>query len=61
MFFLASRCLPLRAKTVYSACVCYYILCSAMLYGSETWPVTKKDVIRLGKNDVRMVRWINVV
>lgn len=53
--------MPLRAKTVYSASICYYILCSAMLYGSETCPVRKKDVIRLGKNDARMVRWRNLV
>ena len=32
-----------------------------MLYESATWPVDKKDVIRLGINIARMVRWIGKV
>ena len=30
----------------------------AMLYGSETWSVKEKDVIRLERNDARIVRWM---
>ena len=29
-----------------------------MLYGSEAWPVKEKDVIRLERNDARIVRWM---
>ena len=29
-----------------------------MLYGSDTWPVKKEDVIRLERNDARIVRWM---
>ena len=29
-----------------------------MLYGSETWPIKEKDVIRLERNDARMIRSI---
>ena len=52
--FLAGRSSSLQAKgRLYSA----YVR-SAMLYESATWPVNKKDVIRLGINNARMVRWI---
>ena len=48
---LTSRAFPLQAKDrLHSACVC-----SVMLYGSKTWPFPK-DVIRLARNDARMVR-----
>ena len=48
---VASRGLPLGAKgRLYSACVH-----SVMLYGSETWPVKEEDVIRLERNDAKMV------
>lgn len=29
-----------------------------MLYESKMWPVKEVDVIRLERNDPRMVRWI---
>ena len=29
-----------------------------MLYGRETWPVREKDLIRLERNDARMIRWM---
>ena len=29
-----------------------------MLYGSETWPVKEKSVIRLERNGAGMVRWM---
>ena len=52
MPLLASRVLPLGAKgRLYSGCVL-----SIMLYGSETWPIKEKDVIRLERNDTRIVR-----
>ena len=31
---------------------------SAMLYGSETWSVKEKDMIRLERSDARIVRWM---
>ena len=31
------------------------------LYGNETWPAQKQDVIRLERNDARKVRWICIV
>lgn len=50
---LASRDLHLSAKgRLYFACVH-----SVVQYGSETWPV-KDDVIKLERNDARIVRWI---
>ena len=50
---LASRGLPLGEKgRLYSACVR-----SILLYGSETRSIKEEDVIRLERNDVRMVRW----
>ena len=53
VLLLASRYLALGAKgRLYSACVR-----SVMLYGNVTWPVKEKDVIRLQRNDARMVRW----
>ena len=29
-----------------------------MLHQSETWPVKVEDVIKLGRNDPRIVRWM---
>ena len=34
---------------------------SIMLYESETWPGKEEDVIRLDRNDTRMVRWMHNV
>ena len=52
----ASRGLPLGAKgSLYSACVY-----STVLHGNETCPVKKEDVIKLMRNDTRMVRWIGI-
>ena len=36
----------------------YAIVYSIMLYASETWPVKEEDLIRLEKNDARIVRWV---
>ena len=33
-------------------------LCNVMVKRSETWPVKKEHVIRVEKNDTRMVRWV---
>ena len=52
VLLLTSRGLPLRAKgRLYHSCVC-----SIMLYGSETWPVKEKHVIRTGRNGASIVR-----
>ena len=37
----------------YSACVR-----SVLLYASETWAATQKDVSHLNRNDMMMIRWI---
>ena len=29
-----------------------------MLYGSETWPVRKENVVALQRAEMRMVRWM---
>ena len=61
---LASRGLPLRGK-----CILYSVfVCSVVLYGIETWPVTEEAMIRLvrieeygirlKRNDRRMFRWM---
>ena len=51
---LASGGLPLVAKgRLYSACVG-----SIMLYLSEVWSVKKEDLVKLERNDTRVVRWI---
>jgi len=51
---LTGRTFPLRTKgRLYQACVR-----SVMLYGSETWPVKEEDVVRLERNDMRMIRWM---
>ena len=34
-------------------------VCSIVLYGSSAWPVQEEDVIRLARNDLRMVRWMS--
>ena len=31
---------------------------STVLYGSEIWRVKEQDVIRLERNDARMVKWM---
>ena len=50
---LASRGLSLGAKArLYSAC-----MHSIMLYWGKRWPSKEEDVIRLERNDARMVRW----
>ena len=38
---------------LYSSCVR-----SSMLYGSETWPVRKENVVALQQAEIRMVRWM---
>ena len=54
MSLLASGGLPLGAKSrLYSACVG-----SIMPYLSEVWSVKKEDVMKLNRNDGRVVRWI---
>lgn len=51
---LTSRVLSLLAKgRLYEACVR-----SVMLYGSETWAVKEEDLVRLERNDMRMIRWM---
>ena len=51
---LTKRALSLRVKgRLYVACVR-----SAMLYGTETWPVLQDDVDRLKRAEMRMVRWM---
>ena len=53
MSLLASRSLPLRAKDRF--CPHAYV---ALLYGSETSPIKEQDLIRLERNDAKMVRWM---
>jgi len=56
------HCLVLTNKDVslimtgrlYSSCVR-----SSMLYGSETWPVRKENVVALQRAEMRMVRWMS--
>jgi len=51
---LTSRTLPLRTKgRLYNACVR-----SVLLYGSETWALRVEDLVRLERNDRRMIRWM---
>jgi len=38
---------------LYSSCVR-----SSMLHGSETWPVTKENVVAIQRAEMRMVRWM---
>ena len=38
---------------LYSSCVR-----SSMLHGSETWPLTKENVVALQRAEMRMVRWM---
>ena len=45
--FLASQGFPLPAKDRFYMC--------RTLYRSETWPVKEEDVIKLERNDVRML------
>ena len=47
LHFLAGRGFPLPAKDRF--CMC------RTLYRSETWPVKEEDVIKLERNDVRML------
>ena len=49
---LPSRGLPLGTKgRFYPECVC-----SIMLFESETWPVKEEDMIKLERNNAKMVR-----
>ena len=44
-----------------SVYVCVYspqCVRSSMLHGSETWPVTKGNVVALQQAEMRMVRWM---
>lgn len=51
---LLMKTAPMRLKgSVYSACVR-----RAMLYGSETWAVTRSEVRILERAEMRMLRWI---
>ena len=51
---LTSRVFSLRTRgRAFEACVR-----SVVLYGSETWPVKEEDLVRLERNDMRMVRWM---
>ena len=45
----------LASRAEGSVCACVH---SFMLYGSETWPVKEKDLVKLERNDARMVRWM---
>ena len=38
---------------LYSSC-----MRSSMLHGSETWPVTKENVVAIQRAEMRMVRWM---
>ena len=50
----AFRGLPVATKgRLYFAYVC-----SAMLYGGKTWSLKGKDLIKVARNDTRMVKWI---
>ena len=54
MSLLDSRILRLGVKDIlYSVCVH-----GVMLYGSKNRQIRKKNVIRLKRNDARMVRWM---
>lgn len=51
---LTTRHLTLKTRgTIYHACVR-----RVMLHGSETWPMTQKDQLRLQRNDRAMIRHI---
>ena len=51
---LTSRIFSHKVKgRLYTACVR-----SAMLYGSETWPLKQEDIDRLVRTDMQMVRWM---
>ena len=32
-----------------------------MLYASETWALREEDLVRLERNDMRMIRWMRGV
>ena len=52
--FLTDKHTSMAVKgQVYNACVR-----SALLYGSETWPMKAEDETRIQRNDRKMVRWI---
>ena len=51
---LTTRGFSLRSKgRMYQACVR-----SIMLYASETWALREEDLVRLERNDMRMIRWM---
>ena len=51
---LTTRGFSLRSKgRMYQACVR-----SVMLYASETWALREEDLVRLERNDMRMIRWM---
>ena len=52
---LTERCASLKLKEkIYTACVQ-----SAMVYGSETWPMKVEDMQRLQRAERMMVRWMS--
>ena len=51
---LTSRTFSHKVKgRLYTACVR-----SAMLYGSETWPLKQEDLSRVIRTDMQMIRWM---
>ena len=51
---LTTKAISLKVKgELYAACVC-----SAMLYGSETWPIKVEESQRLHRNERSMNRWM---
>ena len=41
-----------------SMCICIALFANELLYGSEAWRVKQENVIRLERNDARMVTWM---
>ena len=39
-------------------CICIALLANELLYGSEAWQIKQENVIRLERNDARMVTWM---
>ena len=52
MPLLASEGLPLVAKVYFAG------VHGVMLYGSEVWTVKEKRMIRLERNNAKMLKWI---
>jgi len=46
----------IMTKRLYSSCVR-----SSMLHGSETWPVSRENVVAVQRAEMRMVRWMRGV